>query len=206
MIESYENTLQIAVLFVCALVALSRAARQRSREWTLLAFFYGSWLLGDSYWLLCLVFFGEPARVSVVSDMSWFAAFFFLYLLLRQAAPLPEGNRTRRLLPWLGYVFTASMAVFFMRWGKIVSNLVYAALLGTLLYAVFRRLENKKHHERQTLLCTVVLVACLLEYALWTASCFWWEETLRNPYYWCDLLLTACFPFFLGAVKKAVAE
>ena len=51
-----------------------------------------------------------------------------------------------------------------------------------------------------------ILVFCLLEYTLWTVSCFDWEDSVTNPYYWCDLLLTASFPFFLGATRKAAAE
>ena len=43
----------------------------------------------------------------------------------------------------------------------------------------------------------------MLEYALWTASCIWSGETLLNPYYWCDFLITLSFPFLLAASGKA---
>ncbi len=202
MIESYENLAQTLVLTLCVCIALYRAVRQKDKAWTLLAFFYGSWLSGNCYWLLCLIFYGRP-QVSAVSDLSWCASYLFLYLLIRQVSP--EAYGIKRLVPWLGPVFTAAMAVYFMQWGKWISNLVYAVLMGVLLHAVISRLLEWKRC-RVRILCATVLAFCLLEYALWISSCIWDGDTLANPYYWCDILLTALFPFFLYAAKKAVTE
>lgn len=49
-----------------------------------------------------------------------------------------------------------------------------------------------------------VLAFTALEYALWTASCFWVSDTLTNPYFWFDFLLTLVLLLFLPAVRKAV--
>ena len=50
----------------------------------------------------------------------------------------------------------------------------------------------------------ITLGFAALEYALWTSSCFWVSDTLTNPYFWFDFLLTAALPLFLPAVRKAV--
>ena len=205
MIERIENGLQLAVLAVCAAAAMVKALRTRERTWTLLTLFCASWALGDVYWLVCLLFFGQTPQISAVSDLNWCASFIFLYLLLREAAP-PDGAREKRLLPWLGPVFAAGMAVFYMQWGQILSNLVYAALMGLLLFASVRRLADREKYARQRFLCGLVLAFCLLEYALWTASCIWSGETLANPYYWIDLALSLSFVLFLPAVWKVWKE
>ena len=199
-IESYENLAQTTVLLVCAVIAAYQACRQKSREWTLLAFFYGSWISGNCYWLFCLIFYGRP-EVSAVSDLSWCASYLFLYLLLRQV--LPEGRGTRKILPWLGPAFTVAMAIYFMQWGKWISNLAYAALMGVLLYTAIARLMDRENNGTRSL-CIIILVFCLVEYALWLSSCLWEADTLENPYYWCDIMLTVLFIFFLPATKKAV--
>lgn len=204
MIESLENTLQILVLLLCALLALLRAAGTRSRAWMLLFFSFASWVLGDIYWLAVLLFFDQTPQISVVSDLSWYASYLFLYLLLRQLDP-PERLNKAGFLPWLGPAFAAGMAVFFMQWGEPLSNLIYAALMGLLLFAALRRLTERRGAGCRKALPLLILIFCLLEYALWTASCFWSGETFANPYYWFDFLLTLSFPFFLPAVKKAVA-
>ena len=204
MIERYENALQIAVLAICVIVAVYRAVRYRSRSWTLLSFFYGSCLLGDVYWLVCLLFYGDTPQISIVSDLSWYAAYIFLYLLFRQTAP-PEELKDANTVSWLGPVFALGMAVFFMHWGEIVSNLIYAVLMGLLLYAAVRRLADKSRPGRHSFLPAMILIFCLLEYSLWTASCFWDETVLVHPYYVFDMLLTVSFLFFIPATKKAVA-
>ena len=200
MIESIENALQIATLMVCAGIALIRAVKTQSRAWALLAFFYSSWGLGDVYWLVCLIFFDRTPQISVVSDLSWYASYIFLYMLLREAAP-PDGAREKRFPPWLGPLFAGGMAVFFMRWGEIGSNLIYALLMSLLLFSVIRRFLDRDRYAAQQPLCVMILALCLLEYALWTSSCFFKGDGLKNPYYWFDFLLTVSVVFLLPAVR-----
>ena len=218
MLNGIDNTLQIIVLLACVAVALVRALRRKSRTWTLLSLFLGSMVLGNLYWTFCLLFFKTAPQVSAVSDLSWYAAYIFLYMLLRHAAP-PGPAREHRMLPWLCFLFTLGMGIWFctfyiqwneeqvysfILWDKAVSNLAYALLMGLLLFSAIRRLMNRKKYLTQRPLCIVILAFCLLEYALWTASCLWEGESLANPYYWFDFLMTLCFILFLPATRKAV--
>ena len=203
MIDNIGNSLQIAILILCVIISSIRSLKGR-KEWILLSFFYGGWLLGDLYWLLCLIFFRETPEISVVSDLSWYAAYIFLYMLIRQAAP-PRKAISKNPLVWLGPVFTTGMAVFFIQWGEIASNVVCAALMGLLLYAVIRRLTEKDRSPSAAYLCVVIMIICLLEYALWVSSCFFNENGLLTPYYWFDFLLSVSFIFLIPATKKAVS-
>ncbi len=219
MINRIMNASQNAVLVLCFSAAVWIAIRKRERAWTLLAFFFGCYALGDLYWMFCLVFYLTTPKITIVSDLSWYATYIFLYMTLRQIAP-PESAREKRALPWLGAAFAMAMAVFYFSlyivweirlgeeyvlWVKAVDNLIIALLMGLLLFSAIRRLMDRGKYPAQRYFCIVVLVFCLLEYALWTSSCFWWMETMENPYYWFDFLLTASFFFFFPATKKAVA-
>ena len=203
MIETVENAIQIAVLLVCAGVSLYLALTRRNQTWTVAFFLYGSWFLGDLYWQVCLMIFGETPQISVVSDLSWYASYIFLYLLLSRTAP-PEECGKIGILPWLGPVFSVGMAVFFMLRGEILSNLIYAGLMGLLLFSAIRRLVCRPQFRNQTFLSVLILVFCLLEYGLWTSSCFFESDSLANPYYWFDFLISLSFVFFLPATGKAV--
>ena len=203
MIELYENMIQITVLIVCVVVAFSRMQAYRSRTFAILAFFYGSWVLGDLYWLACLLFYDKTPEISVVSDLSWYASYIFLFLLLSYVIP-PEELRGNKAVSWLGPLFTIGMAVFFMTFGNILNNLIYAGLMGFLLQTSIRRLADRSIGRPRCILPLLILIFCLLEYGLWTASCFGSEDAVNYPYFIFDLLLTVCFPFFLPAVKKAV--
>ena len=220
MIERFDNAIQIVVLLICCLISAYRAFRQNSKAWTLLAIFFGGMMLGDLYWVLCLVFYGSTPGISLVSDLNWFSSYLILYLLLRQVAP-PVSAREKRVLPWLSFLFTLGMAGFFysfyidwterlgmnfVLWDKALNNLAYGMLMGLLMFSAIRRLMDKRIYPKQKSLCITVLVFCLLEYALWTSSCFWFPDTLAYPYYWFDFLLTICELCLLPATKKAVAE
>ena len=220
MIERYENALQITVLTVGILIAVIRAIRQKSRAWAMLTLFYVSLLMGDLYWVLCLVFFGATPRISLSSDWNWVSAYLFLYLLLRQTAP-PPNAREKRLTPWLGFAFAFAMTVFFFSlyvywnvhdgahyvlWARALSNLLYGMIMGLLMFSAIRRLVDAGIYRRQKILSIAILSFCLVEYGLWTVSCFEWKAGLANPYYWFDFLMTVSTCLLLPATRRAVTE
>ena len=47
---------------------------------------------------------------------------------------------------------------------------------------------------------------CLIEYIMWTLSCFFDGDTLANPYLWFDALYTVCIALIFPALGKAVRE
>ena len=51
-----------------------------------------------------------------------------------------------------------------------------------------------------------VMAFCLAEYGTDTASCFWMGDTIRNPYFWIDMVLAATFVVFPRALRKAVEQ
>ncbi len=205
MIESYENTLQIIVLLVCCGISLYKAVSKRSNIWGLALFFFASWLLGDIYWLVCLLFYDTTPQISIVSDLSWYASYIFLYLLLNGTSE-PDLSSRNNILVWIGPVFAAVMAIFFMFQGDILSNLIYAALMGLLLYSSVSRLVDRKQYGKQRFLAWMILLLCLLEYGMWTASFFWKDDSLTNPYYWFDFCLSISFLLILPATGKAASE
>lgn len=91
-----------------------------------------------------------------------------------------------------------------MQWGNIVSNLIYGALMGLVMFAALHRLSGSEQYGHVKMLCVLTLVLCLLEYTMWTISCYYEGEDIGNPYYLFDLLITVIFPFFLRGTRKAV--
>ena len=49
-----------------------------------------------------------------------------------------------------------------------------------------------------------VLCFAASEYLLWTAGCFWPNDSLASPAFWCDILLTLAILGLLPAARKAV--
>ena len=108
MIESVENAFQLALIAVCLTLAVIYTVREKPRNGTLLVMFYGSYLLGDLYWLLYLLFYGDNPSIFYIPDLSWYAAYGFLYLLLQRLSS-KEERQSGCLPAWLTYDRAASI-------------------------------------------------------------------------------------------------
>ncbi len=205
MIETFSNAAQIVLSGLCAVCAAWQAYRTRGRTWTLLALFSGVYCIGDLYWLLWLVFYRDSPD-SEIPYLSWYAAYLFLFLLLMQVKSESRRARPHWLL-WCAPAFTAGMFIYFIQFGDWFGNIVSAVLMGLLLWETLSGLlflRGKRGAEaRNRWLYWASLLFCASEYGLWIASCIWEGQTLANPYFWIDLLLSLCFPFFFIAVGKA---
>ena len=212
MIESIENAIQLLTTGGCTAAALVFAMRSKDRAWILLGLFTGVYFLGDLYWLLYLVFYSDTPSYSNISDLSWYAAYLFLLLLMFQIGKereLPHQVLLRRKILWIIPAFTAASCVFFMRWGDYASNLVAAGFMTLLfLYSLDGLLSAREGlpcKGRPAFVYAIIFVFCLIEYGLWITSCYWMGDTLRNPYFWFDGLMTIVILFFPAALRKAVS-
>ncbi|MBO7387521.1 MAG: hypothetical protein J6U15_06915, partial [Lachnospiraceae bacterium] len=180
MFKLSENTVQVLILSACVGVALYRSIRFGDKTSVILLFFNGSYLMGDLYWQVCLYYFGESPELPVVSDLSWYGSFVFLLLLLRtELAASGVSKRTpksavRTALPFLAFVFTGGMAVFFMQYGQIIANILYAFFWGHILYTIYNIYWNyEKPTIRLKYVCILAFIFCFCEYGAAVSSCFW---------------------------------
>ena len=205
MIELGENLFQMAALGFGFGVSAYHYARGSSRRWLLLSLYYATTFLGDLYWVLLLTLLHRSPKFDYVSDCSWFAGYLFLFLLTRYLLP-EEPKRSRNILIWIGPVFTACMAIYYMQWGKVMSNIADAAAMGLIFMnaahglLMLRGKAGRKHPLKRYFLTVTIL--CLLEYLLWTVSCFWEGDTWSNPYYWIDIFVSFGDLLLLLAVKE----
>ena len=208
MIEIIDSTVQFVLTGICALSAVAMAIATSDRLWRLLSLFYNTAVLGDLYWLLYRVFLKDTPRFSIIPYLSWYSSFLFLWLLM---VHLQDGKKLNAPMSkfWAVPLFTAAMSVFYMQYGAYLNNITIAVIMCVMLLRAITGLmdkdgpEDDRKRHRPIYSLTILFVA--VEYALWTVSCFWSGETISNPYYWFDFLLTANFFFFLPATKKAVA-
>ena len=106
-------------------------------------------------------------------------------------------------------VFTAVMCCFFIyQGGEIVSNLITLCLMTVLLWNSIDGLKgmtcNGKTHDPKKNIYLLTILFCFLEYALWTASCFWIGDRITNPYFWFDTMISVCFILYAAYMRKVV--
>lgn len=207
MIESVENALQLLVTGICAVISAYKAVAFRSRTWALLLLFSGAFFLGDLYWLLFMLFYGETPYYSYIPDLSWYTSYLFLFLLLHHAGVNTKKKWSSPAL-WTVPVFTGGMCAFYMQYGRYLSNLTCAALMTLVMMEAIAMIQSQRNmpegKRRCRFLCMAALFFCAMEYGVWTASCFFEGDTFANPYIWFDGLLSLSIVLFIPAVRKAV--
>lgn len=204
-----DNSIQLAVMAGCGIYAAVVFFRRKEQAWLLLTCFYGAFALGLVYWLLFIVFRSETPQFSPISDLSWLASLLFL-LVLQTTIRLPEEETYRPVWAWAAPVFCGVMCLYYFRWGDYFLNILWAVLMGACGYYALRGLlfacRQRGYARGHLYFHGAVLAFILFEHGLWVASCNWKGETLSNPYYWFDFLLTAALFAILPTMKKVVTE
>lgn len=207
MVELLDNISQFLVTLLAGVATGILFYKSRKQAYFLLTCFYGTFALGTLYWTLHILLFDYTPQVFYVSELAWVASYMFL-LTLGYSLSTPEERNFRHPALWLVPAFCLPQLLLYLSHGDIIFNLL---ICGTtmavawnsargLLYAKRQgRMLRDKQYLHIALLCVVIL-----EYILWTASCFWLSDTLANPYFWIDFLLTVALFALLPAMRKAV--
>lgn len=205
MIEIIENGIQMVTTVVCTVIAFHRGLKSHKRAWFMLALASGVYFLGDVYWQLFLVIYGETPHISDIPYLSWYAGYLFLMLMMFEIRGERPSKKRRRIL-WIIPLFTVGMCIFYLQWGDWVSNIAAAILMSMLIDHAAGGLLAPRENPQKKWIYISILLFCAAEYAAWTISCFWMGDTILNPYFWFDTLLSLSFLLFPWALRKAVDE
>lgn len=207
MVELIDNISQFAVTFLAGIGAGIMFYKTHKQTYFLLTCFYGTYMLGSLHWTLYILLFKYTPQVFYVSELAWIASFVFL-LTLDFTLFTPKERKFHHIAAWIAPAICIPIMVFFMTRGEILGNLI---MCGTTMVAawlsirglIYARRQNDESRNQQ-FFHIAVLAIVILEYGLWMASCFWVSDTLTNPYFWFDFLLSAALLILLPATRKAV--
>ena len=205
MLELWDYLVQFLVTACGFCAALREYYRARRQPWFLLTCFYATFALGTLYWTLHLLLRQETPQVFYVSDLAWLASFVFL-LALTLTLPTAEERCFRTRLCRLVPVVCLPQFILYVTYGDVLSNVFMCGMTMLLAWCAVRGLVWAKRSggARLRRFHGTVLAFAALEYALWTSSCFWVSDTLTNPYFWFDFLLSLVLLLLLPALRKAV--
>ena len=205
--ELIENLLQLSVTFLGACLAGFAYWKSRRQQYFLLLCFYGCFALGALYWTLYLLLFATTPRVFYVSEFGWVSSVIFLRIL---QATLADGEERalRCRAAWLSPLAGVPLMVFYCTYGDILSNLIWCGLMIWLSFCSIRGLvyTNGRTGAARNLRYFHLGILCFVcsEYLLWTVGCFWENDSLASPAFWCDVLLTLAILGLLPTTRKAV--
>lgn len=207
MIELLDNFSQFLVALLAAVGAGLIFYKNRLQAYLLLTCFFGTFSLGTLYWTLHYLLFDYTPQVFYVSELAWIASHMFL-LTLEHALSTPDERKFRHPAVWLVPIFCIPQLILYLTHGDILFNLLTCGLSMAIAWYSTRGLiyAGRQGGKLRTMQVFHIAVLCIifLEFSLWTASCFWVSDTLTNPYFWIDFMLTASIFALLPATKKAV--
>lgn len=205
--ELIENLLQLSVTFLGACLAGFAYWKSRRQQYFLLLCFYGCFAVGALYWTLYLLLFAATPRVFYVSEFGWVSSVIFLRIL-QVTLTSREERAFRCRAAWLAALIGVPLLVFYCTYGDILSNLIWCGMMIWLSFCSIRGLiytsgQTGAARDLRYFHIGILCFACS-EYLLWTAGCFWQNDSLASPAFWCDVLLTLAILGLLPATRKAV--
>lgn len=207
MVELVDNTLQFLVTSFGCIWSGVLFCRSRKQAYFLLTCFYGCFAVAGLYWTLYYLLFSETPQIFYVSELGWISGYIFLYLL--QYTFSDQDERAFKCgAAWISLVLGIPLMLFYCTFGDILSNVVICGMMMLLSWNAIRGLVYLQNGRevRHKLRNFHVVVVCFVatEYGLWTSGCFWVSNTMSNPYFWFDFLLTALIWSLLPITRKVV--
>ena len=207
MVELFDNASQFLATLLAGIGAGILFYKSRKQAYFLLACFFGTYSLATLYWTLHVLLFNQTPQVFYVSELGWVASSMFL-LTLEYTLSTPEERKFKHPAVWLVPLICVPQLILYLSHGDILFNLLICGMtMAAAWYSVrgllYARRQSGKLRDMQYFHIAVLCI-CALEFCLWTASCFWVSDTLTNPYFWFDFLLTAALFALLPATRKAV--
>lgn len=205
--ELIENVLQFLVTLLGFCLAVIYYRRRGRQAYFLLACFYGCFALGSLYWTLYLILFSKTPQVFYVSEFGWIASIIFLRIL-----QYTLSDETERTFPcrtaWISVLLGTFLCIFYCFYGDILSNLLWCGMMMVISYCsvrglIFTRKQVGVTRSRQYFHIGVLWYIAA-EYTLWTTGCFFSSNSIGNPYFWMDILLTGSLLGLFPATRKAV--
>lgn len=204
--EIIDNCYQITALLICMLISACLGIRKKNREYIMLAFGYGCFMMGTLFFVLHLTILGYVPQIFYTCEISWLAAYlFFLSLLLLRAEYRTLPFSIGALIPAL---LTAAAILRFQIFGPaLLPCAACAATLGTIVYfAGGRILFDRKNGRWPSLLDHCFLMCVLLQVGIYIISMFMSDFVHFNLYFAVDMLLSVMLAALLPLLHREVCH
>lgn len=208
MIEFLDNLIQVLVTMICCCFSCVYFHRSRKQAYFILAGFYGCFTFAGAYWTLYYLLFSDTPHIFYVSEIGWISGCTLLHLL-QYVISDDKAHGFKTKYSWIAALVGIPLMVFYCFHGDILFSVITSGIMILISWYAAKDLVfwyRKRKFERQMFFYILMLVFVILEYCLWIAGDFWIGDTIRNPYFWFDFLLTCWRVFLLYAVKKVVEE
>ncbi len=176
------------------------------KGWLLTACFFFANMLSDYYWTIySLVMRAEPNVSEFIAYFGWNVGYVFLLIAVihMQDHDLKGFFHPLILLP---IPLNICQFLLYIQYGGIFNNVwqvgFSTAIACVCLRSLIYYIRNKRSDVPFPYFHLIALIFIGAEYAMWTSSCFFWFDSITNPYYMAAILSYIAMVFFAWGVKK----
>ena len=209
-IDMIDNICMLLTAVIGLLICLFRYIENPKRGYLYLSVYFLARLLSDYYWTLYyIVMNSEPDISAIMAYFGWNVSYLFLLILVyyRRNPEIKRLFHPVMLIPvpiniYLFILFTSFGGLFNNLWSGIILTGVEIFCLQSLIYYF----KNRKNGVHFPFLHVTVLAGVVIEYVMWTLSCYFWDDDWSNPYYYFAFLSYVIEAFFVWALGKDYKE
>ncbi len=205
-IETVTNLITLLFPVIGLMAALFRYTYAPKRGWLYVSIYFLSRILSDYYWTVYTFVMNEnPEGAEFATNFGWnFAYVVLLYIVIKLKSK--ESARYFNVLMLLPVPLNIVQFLIYIQYGNIFNNVWQVGLTTVIAciccQSILYYIKNKKSGASFPYLHAVVLSTIIMDYTMWTASCYDWSSDFLNPYYYAGLIGGIVVIFMARAVGK----
>ena len=203
--EDFENIFTLFCTIVGLLYCLFKYIERPKRRYLFLVVFFLGHFFSDYYWgIFVLTMHTYPTVSEFMAYLGWNFAYIFLFLAIFQFRK--ESKKYFHPLMLWPLLTNIPLFILYIQFGGYLNNIWQVGATTLIMIFCMRELlfyvKHRKDGVRFPLLPMAALLFEIMEYGMWTASCFEWKSELLNPYLYCTVLGSVIMVGFGWAAAK----
>ena len=204
--DDLENFISLFFTIIGLLLCLFKYITYSKRGYLYLISFFVMRFLSDYYWMVYqLIMHDSPDSYRYVANIGWnmgFVVFFFTVIYFQT----PERRRFIHPLMVLPLLTNIPQLILYLPYDHILVNLWEVGITTLIMIFCLKDMiyyvKNKKNGVSFPCLSLLGFTYVLMEYGMWTSSCFDWPSELLSPYFYFNILESLTIIFFAWGASK----
>ena len=202
----YSILMNVAALMIC----LFQHVKRPRKVWFYAVVFMLSELLSNYYWGVYVLVMGDSPNVSsLLAYFGWDTSFLvmsvILIALIKEEKVLFFSPLALLPVPLNIYQF-----MLYMQFGGLFNN-VWQVFFTTViemlsLNIIIYYFKNRENGARKPYVASVCLGFMVVEYTMWTSSCFDWPSFWKNPYTYASYISYVFYLLLPWAITRSYGD
>ena len=201
-----EDMIPLFFTIIGLLLCLFKYVAYSKRRYLFLIAFFILRFLSDYYWMVYqLIMHDTPSLHNYVSNLGWDLGYaVLLYMIFRYQSP--ECRQFFHPLMLWPVLTNLPQLILYLPYDSLLTNLWEVGVTTLIMIfctkSILYYAKNRKNGVPFPHLATLILLTHILEYGMWTSSCFEWGGELRSPYFYLNIAASLVVTFYAAAMEK----